>query len=975
MQLYQPKYSSSRGRHARFCCSFPLLVIVMLLLSTGVHASYSYITVTSPSSIAGDYGCMPTLFGSTNAKSGHLSAALTIPQRASLNDDFDNDGEDGCPVNLNGKDVSPLDGKVPAGSSVLLSLKLVDCNIRCKFKCSSKKQVENAISAGASGVIFTNVFSKTLPRTLGYSFIQDTVDIPVCAVTKEIGNLFRETTEQITIDWSNYVGWTSELEPLPPHRETPIEILSPWELKWTYPAAMASFNPDEVDPINAELVMPKWHTSCQYFYSVADCQACYDLKSPFETPDDILKGKIFLFVDYPACFENYQHYPYLTQKHGGVAAIMRNPTGDTLPLSVGPYTLGFKLSVAVYIMKSSQVEYIHYILRGGNKGIGGTVPSVHLSLPKITNGWGPNFTPHEDDLESIPDTTLSFTPKASGNQANSCNGGSYPAGQTTYNPSSMVESRVDLTLGVVDGSCKLQATKENEGAGVDCATCLSKIDAGTVFINDESINGKVILIKADDIFCAHEFIDITKVVQDKGGKGLIISMKEDVTMTLVAGSGISQSLRDSISIPTYNMRKSHGTEMLQKLSTCNGAGGSIDAVLPKLSDGKAPERTPHATTNVGTTQVIINTGSEQSIVDAGQALFNPRNSKKISSRMRKIYLASVCNAKTSCQHCYLLDSPIRNRAGLQGAIAVLELDGASCIRPVYNYVLYAQKLQAAGVLFVTSGNYTLTLGPVASDKEAITIPSFSLPRKVFNDIGGDTLYYKGTITFPPLDNFVAPDSTVQSSSEMIVNKEGDVPDTDETPSIDNGKVVNESINVPLLIGFTVAGIVICIFGGKRLCLIRRRNKMIAFGGMTHETTTQTNDFTNIFEQDDNDKNMFDNMTIGDHIKSGAKVIRPSMRMSRVKLKSMSQPPPPAVLPQQAKISNGKSGNKGNDSMKSFDIESGEVDTENSNRSSTNMSVGVPLQQSLRRHTIASASRLRVTLEEEERNGIGKGKGK
>merc|ERR1712146_322271 len=68
-------------------------------------------------------------------------------------------------------------------------------------------------------------------------------------------------------------------------------------------------------------------------------------------------------------------------------------------------------------------------------------------------------------------------------------------------------------------------------------------------------------------------------------------------------------------------------------------------------------------------------------------------------------------------------------------------------------------------------------------------------------------------------------------------------------------------------------------------------------------------------------------------------------------------------------------NKGNDSMKSFDIESGEVDTENSNRSSTNMSVGVPLQQSLRRHTIASASRLRVTLEEEERNGIGKGKGK
>ena len=32
--------------------------------------------------------------------------------------------------------------------------------------------------------------------------------------------------------------------------------------------------------------------------------------------------------------------------------------------------------------------------------------------------------------------------------------------------------------------------------------------------------------------------------------------------------------------------------------------------------------------------------------------------------------------------------------------------------------------------------------------------------------------------------------------------------------------------------------------------------MIAFGGMTHETTTQTQDFSNIFEDD---HNMFDNI--------------------------------------------------------------------------------------------------------------------
>ena len=48
----------------------------------------------------------------------------------------------------------------------------------------------------------------------------------------------------ITIDWSKYTAGFRH-EPMPPRRETPIEILSPWELKWTYPA-MASFNPDEV---------------------------------------------------------------------------------------------------------------------------------------------------------------------------------------------------------------------------------------------------------------------------------------------------------------------------------------------------------------------------------------------------------------------------------------------------------------------------------------------------------------------------------------------------------------------------------------------------------------------------------------------------------------------------------------------------------------------------------------------------------
>ena len=45
--------------------------------------------------------------------------------------------------------------------------------------------------------------------------------------------------------------------------------------------------------------------------------------------------------------------------------------------------------------------------------------------------------------------------------------------------------------------------------------------------------------------------------------------EDEFTMTLVAGSGISQNLRDGITIPTYNIRKKDGEEISTKLETCN----------------------------------------------------------------------------------------------------------------------------------------------------------------------------------------------------------------------------------------------------------------------------------------------------------------------------------------------------------------------------------------------------------------------
>ena len=913
----------------------------LIVLNLLAHASfqfanggtYSKITVTAPADIAGTYGCAPAMFGSTNAKVGSEVSTVSIPGSLSLKDDMNNNYGDGCSVLSNRRMVSPFE--VPLTSrTVLLALKLVND----RYKCSSVSQVANAIEAGASGVLFTNIFEGTIPRTVGYAFAGRPVNIPVCTITREAGEIFRQAGGPIEIDWSGYVGWSSISEPVPPHRETPIEILSPWELKWTYPAAMASFTPDEVNPVSAEVILPKWNSICdRYYFSGSGCERCHNLESPFETPDSDLQGKIFLFTSFPACFESYVYYAYLTQKHGGVAVIMKNPQGtDRLPRSIGPYTTAVQLNIGLYVMKSSHVGHIQYVVSGRNTV--SSLVSVHVSLPRVSNGWGPNFRPHEDDQNSLPDTTLTFVSHASGSQALTCSGGSYPAGQATYNPDSMAEQSAALVSAVVDDSCKVQTTPDGVRQGQDCAVCLAKVVDGTVFSNANGFIGKAIILKADDIYCAHEFIDLTKIIQDKGGQSMILVMRDNTTMTLVAGSGISQSLRDAITIPTYNLQQGHGEEILKKLAMCGGASGLIDAVLPELKSGAASARADHAiSTALGVTQVVINTKNSQHIVDAGQALFNPQETNKFTAILRKIYLANSCNSQISCHSCYLLDTPILNRASLSNAVAVIELSGATCVRPVYNYVLFAQKLQAKGVLFVTSGNFTLTLGPIASSADSIVIPSFSVSKTEFENAGGSALYYnQGTATFPAVQNYVAPESTVQSSSEMIVNKESAVPDDDSGTFLGTDKT--SSIGTPAIVGIAVASIIVFCIVGKRILLIQRRNKMVSFGGMTHEITTQTSDFSNIFDED---RNMFDN------ILDTPKLLNPSRksksgRMSRIQMKSISYPAPPSDTPPSVR----------EDKMKSFDVESAMRHSIKANGAQSK--VENVKNSSHRRHTIATS---------------------
>ena len=59
-----------------------------------------------------------------------------------------------------------------------------------------------------------------------------------------------------------------------------------------------------------------------------------------------------------------------------------------------------------------------------------------------------------------PQFSDKFLRSAKWRLASSCNGGSYAAGQTTYNPETMAESSVALMIGVVDSSCKIKISQE-----------------------------------------------------------------------------------------------------------------------------------------------------------------------------------------------------------------------------------------------------------------------------------------------------------------------------------------------------------------------------------------------------------------------------------------------------------------------------------------------------------------------------------
>jgi hypothetical protein len=813
-------------------------VMVVVLLSNVyiVGAEFSYIEITAPASIAGKYGCMPTLFGSTTPLSDHITGSLVVSDRGASGF-TEKQGKEGCEASHVG---------VPVGSNSVL---LVDRSTA--YGCTTQKQAKVAVGLGASGILIAATMEKELPPTTGYT-ARSALSIPACAISKATAGLIRGVSVgSVSIDWAGYTGWSSSTEPVPPHAETPIEITSPWNLKWTYPAAMASFNPHSHPSTAGELVSPSFKSECtlfgRYTSSLSSCAGCFKLDTKFERAQD-LAGKILLFTEYPICFSNYHQYSYLAQEVGAAGVIMMYPSGDNLPQSVGTFTVPYEITIPQFVVKRSHARYWEDVLTGTSKASG---IQIHMVLPAIKNRWGPAYTPHEDDMQSLPDTALQFWGSTNTGERSSdsdCSLDDINGGQATYNPASKPEFSAPLVLASVDPSC--EALGDQHGQGRDCTSCMQKLQSSTAILNAAELSGKVALLFGKDMYCAHEYIDITKAIQQVSAKAMILVNDKEHTFTLIAGRGVDPALRSSITIPTFNVGKGEGEKLSAKISSCAIVGKTFQATAPAIdSTGRAPPLIDHVRSqtyanldggHLGPTELTLKRPGVERTVEAGQAVFNPKTSDMMSKRMVIAMLEQYCSSETSCHLCHLLDSPFFPGQFFNDRIVVLKLSEAQCIRPIYNYVLAAQSRGAKGVLFVTKDNFTLTLGPAPSDEDQISIPSFTVSKVAYEEAGGDSMARYGTAVLPQIEKYEAPENIVRPKQPISVNNAATNQEIEQSSqTIDkesaDGFAVTAGIWIPILC--IVLLFMYCV--GKRIKKIRKRNQLFAFGHMTHEIQTQT----------------------------------------------------------------------------------------------------------------------------------------
>jgi hypothetical protein len=205
----------------------------------------------------------------------------------------------------------------------------------------------------------------------------------------------------------------------------------------------------------------------------------------------------------------------------------------------------------------------------------------------------------------------------------------------------------------------------------------------------------------------------------------------------------------------------------------------------------------------------------------------------------------------SCAKCNLYDVPLAFTTSAADdyvdKVVVFQLSELDCIRPYSQYVYFAERVSAAGVLFISDNReaHLETLGPEVVHHEFL-IPSYVIPAgaMALSDVG--TTYT--SVQFPTIVNGVA----AETIGAVLP------PDTPLDDSAMQHETPGEQVDVGLSEGVVAAivlmsGFCCCILGWKSFKLMNRRRmrgKLHAIGRMTHSHETQT--FASLDALGDND---------------------------------------------------------------------------------------------------------------------------
>lgn len=699
----------------------------LLLCWRGALAEFSQVMVTWPDGEEEYIGCMPALF----------SDEPDLRQQASEQFDL---------VVAEPKDLCEAPGANEwRGKAVFMWD--VSPDPESTTSCSTSVKTDYAMDAGASVMIIGESDAYKPP---GYPAIGNDYNtmhgLLACKVFRADADRLLDAlgqgqaSVQVTFD-ERFVKYrtATENDRLGALGTTELNVLTPYDIKWHYPAAHAGFNPlVTADERSYEAAEAEINPDCQPLSNVQTrCARCRD--RPFMNDAEIA-GRIVLMkslADFSAGYSCIQHaaeWVYHVQRYRGTAMIYPSQVDWGLTYQTR-YVQAFNVTIPTYTTYRWWVNsYTTQLDRGRD---------VVISLPATVGGRGTPYTTDSEDLGALPLALLNFTVSEIGSQSVPVRVPLY-AGQAMFSPESYPAVTAPVVFVEVHPSCHDTSGDPSElGHGAECDVCLQKLAAHEFVENAASLQGAVAVMAANDSFCLNDWEDAVGEIASDGAVALVIGADNEHVYTMVDSNTHSQT------IPTFNIKRATYDMLRDRQVRFPPDSHEHELHIPPIQGGVA-------------TVFYRETGPELPLVQfaveepdslagtflAGQGAFNPPHYEAQELYVEPICLVYGCDSDWGgCHKCNMIDNPLvpaaycsnRNSwfSDVRGKAVLIRIESAQCFMPITNAVLFAEELGARAVIFYNdadpeaSEGQTNALGTMHSiDSHNVTIPSYKIERSL-----------------------------------------------------------------------------------------------------------------------------------------------------------------------------------------------------------------------------------------------------